>query len=212
MSGIASLPVELQEQILFNLPWDDHFRCAYVCRTWRTIILSNTRIKKLWYMTSARSSADSSIHKMFRTAGVEVLYTAKGFRLLLPTRQSTSGRLRLKPDSPLLNEPLFKTPLPDSRVEEAFFDIYLLGIPLCGDQMMKVPWEYVKGASVDAGYVRVSLRSFLQWLTELMGPETGILRGESVEYRFRFWCSQDLPWMVGLRDETFRYNDVIPVV
>ncbi|KAK6535665.1 hypothetical protein TWF694_002118 [Orbilia ellipsospora] len=202
MSVIASLPVELQEQVLLNLSWDDHFRCAYVCKTWRTIILSNARIKNGWYLASACSSADSYIHRIFTTTGVECVYTAEGFRLLLPARNSSSGRLHLKPDSPLFNEFLFKPPLPGSKSQEVAYGLYLLGIPLCGDQMMRVPWEYVEGASVDSGYLRVSIRNFLQWLAELMGPEPGIPLEEGEEYRFHFWCNQDLPWMIGLVPQT----------
>ncbi|KAF3932587.1 hypothetical protein ABW20_dc0107181 [Dactylellina cionopaga] len=198
---ITSLPVELQEQVFSHLNWQGHFRCYQVCKLWRSIITTSRSIKDAWYTPCDDPDINASIHTIFTTYRVGCIYTAAGFRVLLPHYnygEIRGTRMILAPGSPLLEEPLFKPPLPNAKVSRDWFQIFILGSPLCGDGQIMVPWEDVEGASIEDGYVRVSVRSFLSWLSNLIGPEPGMPYEEGAKYELEFLCSQDLPWRVGL--------------
>ncbi|EPS44151.1 hypothetical protein H072_1807 [Dactylellina haptotyla CBS 200.50] len=209
---ISRLPVEIQEQIFTHLDWTDHFRCTLVCKLWRSIILSNTQIKDSWYTRCSDEAIDSSLHNIFTTPGVECVceYTPPSgdldFEVLLPaTSSGRRGRVNINQKSALLQENIFRAPSTDQKSEPQYFYLYLLGIPLCGDQLIKVPWEGVEGAIVGEGAPRVSISSFLNWLLKVVtqepdldvSVEEGV--GPRVKLVLHFSCNQYLPWILDLR-------------
>ncbi|KAK6345727.1 hypothetical protein TWF718_007635 [Orbilia javanica] len=220
---LISLPVELQTQILANLDWADHCRCFHVCKLWGSIILSSKLLRERWYTHVATAEAESGLHAIFTTPGLEYVYTADGFRIILPPStlpplSSNSGsdvatedqgyRMRLTSQFSLLQEPVFQIPEPGSKIQEVAHNIYLLGIPLCGDGMIKVPWDQLDNVTVeDTGYVRVSVRTVLEFLEELVWPEPDIPPEKEQEYKFRFWFNGNLPWLVGLREILTTHRD-----
>ncbi|KAK6360095.1 hypothetical protein TWF730_006249 [Orbilia blumenaviensis] len=209
---LLSLPVELQTQILTNLDWDDHCRCFYVCKLWGSIILSSKSLKGRWYTHVTTPDAESGLHAIFTTPGLEYVYTADGFRVILPpavipASGSTSEvtdkgyRMRLTSKFPLLQEPVLEVPEPGSNVQEVAHNIYLLGIPLCGDGMIKIPWDQLNGVTVEeTGYVRASVTTVLEFLEELVWPEPDIPPEKGQEYKFKFWFNGNIPWIVGLKE------------
>ncbi|KAK6528574.1 hypothetical protein TWF281_009813 [Arthrobotrys megalospora] len=205
---LLSLPVELQTQILTNLNWPDHCRCFHVCRLWGSIILSNKLLRERWYTVVTTAEAESGLHAIFTTPGLEYVYTADGFRVLLPPVDSNAEsatnqgyRMRLTSKFPLLQEPVFQVPEAGSKVQEVAHNIYLLGIPLCGDGMIKVPWDQLDDVTIEeGGYVRVSVKTVLEFLEELVWPEPDIPPEKGQEYKFKFWFNGNLPWIVGLRE------------
>ncbi|KAF3089348.1 hypothetical protein TWF569_003207 [Orbilia oligospora] len=210
---LLSLPTELQTQILTNLTWDDHCRCFYVCKLWGSIILSNKLLKEGWYTHITTSEAEAGLHAIFTTPGLEYIYTSDGFRVLLPPFNSPSSticpntgttrgyRMRLTSEFPLFREPVFQVPSAGSKIQEVAYNIYLLGIPLCGDGMIKIPWDQLDNVEIEeSGYVKVSVKTVLEFLEELVWPEPDIPPEKGQEYRFRFWFNGNLPWIVGLKE------------
>lgn len=109
--------------------------------------------------------------------------------------------MRLTSQFPLFQEPVFQIPSPGSKIQEVAHNIYLLGIPLCGDGMIKVPWDQLDDVEIEeSGYVRVSVKTALEFLEELVWPEPDIPPEEGQEYKFRFWFNGNLPWIVGLKE------------
>ncbi|KAK6501003.1 hypothetical protein TWF506_003759 [Arthrobotrys conoides] len=210
---LLSLPTELQTQILTNLTWEDHCRCFHVCKFWGSIILSNKLLKERWYTHVATSSAEAGLHAIFTTPELEYIYTSDGFRVVLPPSTSLSSsldtdtttsrgyRMRLTSKFPLFQEPVFQIPWAGSMIQEVAYNIYLLGVPLCGDGMIKVPWDQLDNVVVEeSGYVRVSVKTVLEFLEELVWPEPDIPPEKGQEYKFRFWFNGNLPWIVGLKE------------
>ncbi|KAF3922118.1 hypothetical protein ABW21_db0200229 [Orbilia brochopaga] len=209
MSRITSIPIELQEQILSYLSWDDHFRCLQVCTLWKSLITSSHLLKASRYTPCTNPDANSAIHDIFTTSGVSCLFKEDGqFRLVLPPTSGdpcatviTHDRTVTAADFQLLDEPLFRPAKRKEKVSEPFFDLYIWGVPVCGDQMLKTPWEHVDGTTIEDGYVKLSVRAFLQWLGQLLGPEPGIaMAGQDTgDQRIEFLCHDETPWMMGIR-------------
>ncbi|KAK6359228.1 hypothetical protein TWF696_000392 [Orbilia brochopaga] len=209
MSRITSMPIELQEQILSYLSWDDHFRCLQVCTLWEALIPSSPLLKASRYTPCADPNANSAIHNIFTTGGVSCFFKEDGrFRLVLPPTSGdpcaaaiTADRTVTASEFLLLEEPLFRPAKRAERVSEPFYDLYIWGVPVCGDQMLKTPWELVDGATIEDGYVRLSVKAFLQWLGQLVGPEAGFsMAGQDPGgQRVEFLCHEDVPWMMGIR-------------
>ncbi|KAK6504571.1 hypothetical protein TWF481_006510 [Arthrobotrys musiformis] len=210
---LLSLPVELQTQILTNLDWDDHCRCFHVCKLWGSIILSSKPLKERWYTRVSTEEAESGLHAVFTTPGLEYVYTSDGFRVLLPPLEHSTPnpdaadgnkgyRMRLTCKFPLLQEPVFQVPEPGAKTVDVAHNIYLLGIPLCGDGMIKIPWDQLEDVEIEreTGYVRVSVKTALEFLEELVWPEPDIPPEKGQEYKFKFWFNGNLPWIVGLKE------------
>ncbi|KAJ6255921.1 hypothetical protein Dda_9380 [Drechslerella dactyloides] len=209
LARITTIPIELQEHILSYLSWDDHFRCLQVCALWRCLLTSSPLLKASRYTACADPDANSAIHNIFTTGGVSCLFKEDGrFRLVLPPTSGDpcdtvviSDRTVTASEFLLLDEPLFQPAKRTKKVCEPSFDLYIWGVPLCGDQMLKAPWEQVDGTTIEDGYVRLSVRAFLQWLGQLVAPEAGIVMAghDARDQRVEFLCHDDVPWMMGVR-------------
>ncbi|EWC48822.1 hypothetical protein DRE_00127 [Drechslerella stenobrocha 248] len=214
---ITATPVELQEHMLSYLAWDDHIRCLQVCSLWRSLLTSSPLLKSGRYAPCAAPTPYSSIHSIFTTPGVSCLFNGNksggrspdsGFRLALPSKSSDPCAVEIdrshtlvEPECPILDEPLFMPPRPGVEVPVNLFDLYIWGISICGEGLFGVPWEHVNGVVVENGYVRLSVRKFLEWIGGLLELDAGffVKGGDVGAQRVEFMCSGEAPWLVGVR-------------
>ncbi|KAF3936509.1 hypothetical protein ABW19_dt0201014 [Dactylella cylindrospora] len=201
--AIISLPIELQEQILAYLTWDDHFRCSLVCKLWKNIIGSNKKIRNSWYLASAKADSNTALHQIFLMNGVECVFNIDGFKIRFgKVDASKDGDCResglMGYNSHFLDDPVFIVPSADLPVDRRDFDLYVRVTGCGAAEVMSVPWEHLDGVDVDGEYVQAPLRSFIQFLGMLAGPEFGLEFG--LEYRVKFQSYlEGPPWMLGMK-------------